>query len=329
MALNCPGPESGSTTSQNFPEDNKSIRWIFLFIILALFFSGYYYANFPVNRGDLVDSDCYMRLNRVLDLHDSGKWYDAAMLRSNAPYGETLHWTRPLDVILLAGAWVCTPLVAFKPALFWWGVMVSPVIFVLSLLGFLWAAKPLVSQPGRAYLGLLFLTQPIILMCCAAARPDHHSLLILCFIVALGFAVKLLQPGFHLGRCYASGAILALAMWISVESLIAVLIIAMALGLLWLWRDDDFPRRNLHFWLGLTLVSAIALLIEHPYQQFFQIYYDSLSIVHVGTFGIIRVILAALRHIGKLFQGQRNLLSYYPAVGGSNSAAPGGASLLP
>ena len=34
---------------------------------------------------ELKDTDCYMRLNRVVQLYESGKWYDPIYVRSNAP----------------------------------------------------------------------------------------------------------------------------------------------------------------------------------------------------------------------------------------------------
>ena len=54
-------------------------------------------------QGGLHDTDSYTRLNRVLHLYSTGDWYDRRFPRSNAPYGEVVHWTRPLDVILMGG----------------------------------------------------------------------------------------------------------------------------------------------------------------------------------------------------------------------------------
>ena len=64
----------------------------------------------PVLDGGLADSDAYMRLVRVLQLHDSGAWFDPREPRINPPEGHIQHWTRPLDALLLAGAWLLQPL---------------------------------------------------------------------------------------------------------------------------------------------------------------------------------------------------------------------------
>ena len=56
----------------------------------------------PVLDGSLADSDAYMRLTRVLHLHDAGAWFDPREPRVNPPVGHIQHWTRPLDALLFA-----------------------------------------------------------------------------------------------------------------------------------------------------------------------------------------------------------------------------------
>ncbi len=51
---------------------------------------------------DLIDADGYMRVLRVQRLLETGRWLDGLMPRSNYPFGEVLHWTRPMDLLLLA-----------------------------------------------------------------------------------------------------------------------------------------------------------------------------------------------------------------------------------
>ena len=45
----------------------------------------------PVLDGILVDPDGYMRLNRVLALHDGGSWFDSRYWRINPPEGHAQH----------------------------------------------------------------------------------------------------------------------------------------------------------------------------------------------------------------------------------------------
>ena len=55
----------------------------------------------PVFDGELMGPDGYMRLIRVDDLRNGSGWYNSTIERSNAPYGDALHWTRPMDLLIL------------------------------------------------------------------------------------------------------------------------------------------------------------------------------------------------------------------------------------
>ena len=67
--------------------------------------------------GQLHGTDGYMRLVRVAALYETGDWFGGTIARDNAPYGTALHWTRPMDLLLLAGAWALSPLLGFEQAL--------------------------------------------------------------------------------------------------------------------------------------------------------------------------------------------------------------------
>jgi hypothetical protein len=70
--------------------------WICVALILILL---YIIGLAPIKKGELADSDCYLRLLRVENLHKGGKWYDPVTLRINPPHGQTSHWTRLFGVI--------------------------------------------------------------------------------------------------------------------------------------------------------------------------------------------------------------------------------------
>ena len=105
--------------------------------------------------GTLDDIDGYARLVRVLRLVETGGWFDSTMPRANWPYGGSLHWTRPLDVILIALALPVAAFTGFATALYWAGVMVSPLLHGLLALAVMWAARPLLAPPGAVIAGAL------------------------------------------------------------------------------------------------------------------------------------------------------------------------------
>ena len=56
----------------------------------------------------------------------------------------------------------------------------------------------------------------------AVGRPDHHGLQILLFILLIGFTLRLLFDPGRLRPALWAGLVSALAVWISVESILPV-----------------------------------------------------------------------------------------------------------
>lgn len=121
-------------------EKNQLLLYIILIIFVFLLIQ-ILYSRIGSEYTDLADTDCYMRLVRVEQLAETGQWYDSVIHRSNYPYGEELHWTRPLDVILLVGAYVFEPWLGFHKGLYAWGFIISPLLGICCLLSLAWAAS--------------------------------------------------------------------------------------------------------------------------------------------------------------------------------------------
>ena len=151
----------------------------------------------PLLDGSLMGTDGYMRLVRVEVLHETGAWFDGRIALSNAPFGDTLHWTRPLDVLLLGAAWPLTPFLGFEKALFWGGAFVSPLLLLATGYAMLWASKPLVDAESRPFVVIVFLTQLGVLA--ARARLRHGR---------VGYHRRLRRPA---GVARAAGVFVPLA----------------------------------------------------------------------------------------------------------------------
>ncbi len=238
----------------------------------------------PILAGGLVDTDDYMRLVRVENLWQSGAWFDAVIPRIGPPSGLALHWTRPMDILLLAGAGLASPFLGFQAALFWWGALVSPVLLVVSLGAVIWAAAPLIARPGLPLVAFILVAQPGDLARFMVGRPDHHGLLILLFLLALGFALRVLaRPGRKIDAV-AAGLTGALAIWISIESLVAVVAIVATFAVCWLAGDRRMLRVLALYSTALWAGLGMALLFERGPAGLSMVEMDKISILHLVMF---------------------------------------------
>ncbi|MHC4951475.1 MAG: hypothetical protein ACYTEU_10900, partial [Planctomycetota bacterium] len=119
------------------------------------------------------------------------------------------------------------------------------------------------------------------------ARPDHHGLLVLLFVISVGLALRLVLEPFKYSICYAAGAVGALSLWVSVESMIPVCLSLGVLGLLWIMNQGDYLRKAVHLGIALFIFCSINLLLERPFSDIMSIEFDRLSIVYSCLFGLI------------------------------------------
>jgi hypothetical protein len=243
----------------------------------------------PIPNHALWGTDGYMRLVRVEALATTGDWFNGTIEQANTPYGDTLHWTRPMDLLLLAGAAPLIPVLGLKEALYWWGVVVSPLLHWLTLFTLFWAARPLFPRAGLVYLGVVSLTQPALLSYFSAARPDHHGLIALLFVLMLGYGLRLAQnlDTTDTKTALLGGMVGGLGLWVSVEFLLPLALLLAALGLGWLKLRSHYARAGSLFTIGVVAVTLLALVVERPPGNWFDVEYDRISIVHLAVFGAI------------------------------------------
>ncbi len=253
----------------------------------------------PVFDGVLVDPDGYMRLSRVLRLWETGAWFAPVEPRINPPVDFALHWTRPLDALLLAGAWLAKPFLGFEQGLFWVGAVLSPVLQAVSLFALIWAAAPVLPRSWRCFLAFFFVSQPGLFAMFVAGRPDHHSLLILLFIVLMGLTIRLLTEPSRWRTAIWAGVVAAGAMWVSVESILVALLSIAGLGLFWLLGERRLARVNLIYGAAILAALVAAVLLERGTGMLSETEIDRVSIAHLGPFAVNLVFWAGLDFVDR------------------------------
>ena len=232
--------------------------------------------------GGLTGPDSYMRMVRVGELLQGEGWYDGTIARSNAPHGETLHWSRPFDLLLILLALPAAPLVGLSGGLTWAAVLVSPLLQLACAAALVWAAAPLLGRGLAGLAALIFLLQPALLYAFLPGRPDHHGFLLLIFALSLGWTLRAVSDPGSRRAALAAGALGGLALWASLELAIALAVGILALALAWTVEGGDARRRqNLAYAGGLAGVLAVALGVEGPASEVLTVVYDKVSIVHL------------------------------------------------
>lgn len=230
----------------------------------------------------LAGPDSYMRLLQAERLWMGGGWGDRLFPLTNAPFGEVLHWTRPFDVLLLAGAWPLTLAgMEIRDALQAWGHLASPALQLVSVGLLAWGSRPAIGPGPALAAAVLFCIQPLARSFFMAGQPDHHSLQLLLFVGAFSVLLRMASEGPRPRLAWAGGLAAGLALWVSVEGLATFLLVALGIGLQWLWKGDKAwlaaLRRAAWAFAGLAVA---AVVLDRPPEEWLRPEYDRPSVVH-------------------------------------------------
>ncbi len=240
-----------------------------------------------VATGGLQDTDAYMRLIRVQELWQSGDWYQHLTSSLGAPGKLSLHWTRPLDVLILLPAMLLHLFgMGMDRAIYWSGVIISPALHFAAAIAAAMAARPLWPQHGAwRVAALMVLLNGAAITYCLPARPDHHSLGLLLTVLSVGQAIRAALDAADGRSAFKAGAWAGIGVWVSPEALIGVAPALIAFGLLWLLVKETphaWARQGRRFSTGLAVIVLLAITLEQTPAQWFHAEYDKVSILHLA-----------------------------------------------
>jgi hypothetical protein len=232
--------------------------------------------------GSIVDTDGFMRINRILELRTGEVgWWDGFEYRSNAPFGHSMHWTRPLDVLVIVLAALAQPFGDTPSAVEVAALFVGPIIFAAVAAATAWASLPLVGRAGALVAGLGVVLQPALQSYGAVGRVDHHSLIFLCTALLLGLAVRFVLRGSRTVWSSLAGAVAGLGLWVSTEFLLPLGLLLLATAVAWVVAEKPGIQTMRRFSLWLWLSTITALLVERLPDAFSSRDLDRISLVHV------------------------------------------------
>lgn len=265
------------------------------FALLAIQLGAYAVGAWPPFDGTFTGPDSYMRLHRILECLGGVACESGVLERSNAPYGDALHWPWLWDWMILA---VSAPFQLFLPlrtALVVAAYVTGPILGVATLLLLTLAARQAGVGPALPYVGLLMVAQPHVTFLFSYARPDHHAIQAAAYAGALlaTLAGLATQPRW---AARSFGLAFGLGVWLSTEGLITAVPLLTSLGLLWILRGDRSSAAfNLEAMTWTAGTAGLALLIDPPIAGRLSIEFDRISIVHLALFCLMAGFWATTR----------------------------------
>lgn len=241
-----------------------------------------------------TDPDSWLRLTLVRDWLLGGSWYDHHVAYSNAPFGGTVSpWTRPLDMVIAALASLQPETIEINLRLMRAALLLPVIWMALLVIGIQRAIRAILPLPSAyAMAGVMVATLPMLWNYFTLGNADHHALLAVLFIWAMG-GVLHASPSRRL--MMLTGVLLGLQLWVSVESLILIALVYGWYGLCWL-RGDNSKMESLRWLASITaLTSVMALVIERPAAEWRIPIYDSISIAHVAALSLAALLAWGLR----------------------------------
>jgi len=263
------------------------------------------------------DYDGYWHLLRAQEIHNSGSWDNEINVRGNAPFGERIHWTHAFDIVLLGGAYIGSFFADFDSSLYWFGVLVGPLFYVLSLAAIIFFGRAVLGARHGIYLALLFaVNSSLVYVVYSVARPDHHCLVNFLFILYyFSFILLIERPG-ATALAVLTGMLGALGLWSGVELLILIGLSVLYLGILWIIDGDKYLDASFMLTLALSICVSITVLMDEKPGNYWVATYDKRSIVHVTLFAFITLYWLTVMLLARSGVGKKVVSRLMIAVGG-------------
>lgn len=249
------------------------LAWALVCVLLLL-------TNFAeISARRFPDPDDVLRLVQVRDLLGGQSWFDLTQYRIDAANGGVaMHWSRLVDIPLLAVVGLLTPFLGQHPAE---GIALVAVPLLTFGFALLLVGRMVWRLVGGEAAGLACLVMALSVPVVTQLRPmriDHHGWQ----IVAALLAVNGLMSRTPRRGGWATGFALALWLSISVEGLPLAVVICGLAALRW-WRD-----RADRLWLVSILqslaVSSAALFAATRGISDLANYCDAVAPVHLAIF---------------------------------------------
>ncbi|OWY70162.1 hypothetical protein B7486_17855 [cyanobacterium TDX16] len=263
-----------------------------------------------------TDPDDYMRVYRAREIMEGRTSLVRQMPEINSPVGATLHWTAPMDYLIVAAAKTVGPLFGDDPqvrldrAAAWLPVMLGAIyVSLLTLL-----LQRATSWSIALTILLVVVVSPAFHRPFALGHPDHHCLLELLFMLgALLWLPRRTQDGSptapSIRAAVLSGTATGLALWVAPQAM-AVWLAILCGATIATFRAPEAQRvtwatRRFEWGCVVFFVVATGFLIEN-WPTVSAAAADKVSVFHVAL-----TLLAFLVPSGAVTAARKGILSKF------------------
>lgn len=251
------------------------VIWVFgtAWMQWGMWHEDYYFKN--------IDFDPALRVLRVLQFMQTGDWYNDVFPRIDPPAGMVVPWSHPMDFLVAAGGWLFHFFLPWREAMMIWGMLLSPLLWIVLAISLQWAAKPVLHSDAEKITLLIFtgicagITSTFYLF----RGADHHGIVLIFQVLALGALLRSDQsPRWML----IAGILCGFGFWFAIEGFMLFILISTVMGLLWMFGSQKHILAQLKiFLLGMLAVTLPAWLLEQL-PDLWIIEHDRISIVHAA-----------------------------------------------
>ncbi len=237
---------------------NKHIYILFAFItIISLLKIGFFSHQYN-------DADSYMRLIRIKNWLENPTFFEQPIPQSNYPYGDILHWTRPMDILWLVCSLPFMYVFPLKDALFAGGHLVSPIANIFGVFALIYGLKANFNIWLTILGTFLFLSSPIFQHYYSSTYADHHSLMTTLTIYTFSLTLYWLKTNNHKYLTYI-GITLAIATMVAIEGTLLYAIFMSFFICGYLFANTPL-RPTTQISLSYALTLTVCWLLNPPYE---------------------------------------------------------------
>ncbi len=251
----------------------KRVFW--LSALMSVFvFAPFYVTGFS--------TDVWTHLIRIREWVAAGfPWREQLLMSYNFPFGDEMHWTRPLDIIGYIFAWPFIPGWGLKRALEIMAAFTPILFLIVGVRGFFFGLRGYLT-PRMAFLAFWLFFWGIgygwgqSLPGYFDQHVFHFALLLWC----IGLILRSFRVKENAGCLVWSGILGAIGTWITADFFVNLYILSLPFALGWLIRNMSL-KPLLLFFGSYTLVLGGVMLFDHPIGGFFSLDLYRPSLIHV------------------------------------------------